>query len=167
MKFLMYLFLILSCNNQSPQKEMNSTILIKIFCNAEGYDIDSPIPINVIIKNSSKKAVLVNTRLAVGYKNSISRELFAIIEDKKSGKLAEYFEVDIDRDFSIASDYKWFKPNEEIKTVFDLKQYYPLSKAGTYSLILYYESNETHAKYPQDILKGVYESNVLFFNIKK
>lgn len=121
-------------------------------------------PCQIWIRLSSKgeKAQLVNRRMAIGYRDSVSREIFAEIIDFDTGKPARIDLADYNRDFSPVSDYVYLDPGQTISTSFDLLEWYPPVYEGTYKLVVYYQANEPLASAaPPNVVSGIYESNQL------
>lgn len=125
----------------------------------------SPVLIRVILKNISDSAIVVNKRMAVGYKNSLSRELYADLRMENDDQIAPYYESDINRDFSPESDYVVLKPDEILSETIDIMQFYVLKGPGKYLLTLYYQADEELASVPENLIKGEFSSNTVSFEV--
>ncbi|MEP0825169.1 MAG: hypothetical protein HRF40_06765 [Nitrososphaera sp.] len=111
---------------------------------------------------------MVNKRLAIGYRDNISREIFADLINLDTGEPARIDAVDYNRNFSPASDYVYLQPGETISTLFDLFEWYPPVYDGTYRLVVYYQADEPMATAaPPDVVSGVIESNQIVLTITK
>jgi hypothetical protein len=153
-------------NDESAQSKPTVAMLeLKIQLPAAPIYSNRPLPAKAILLNRGHAPVLVNTRLSVGYKTSLSRELYADILNLDTGMPANYSPLDINRDFSGKSDYKMLSPGDSVMTTFNLLEYYPLKKAGHYELILHYQSDEELAETPANIFKGVVSSSPIRFKI--
>jgi hypothetical protein len=117
--------------------------------------LDRRCPVRVTLSNAGSDPVLVNGRLAVGYRGNLARELYAELIDLATGGPALIYEVDYDRSFSPLSDYIWLNPGESISTGFDLWEWYAPIGAGRYRLVMYYQADERLADAPEEIVHGV------------
>jgi len=124
-----------------------------------------PCNLKVVVRNTGDSAVTVNSRLAVGYKNSLARELFAELTDAATNNPAPYYESDINRDFSGPGDYKVLQPGASVSTTFDLYEYYNPMKSGKYRLIISYQADEPLATVPESTMRGVFVSDPIELNI--
>jgi hypothetical protein len=111
--------------------------------------------VRVTLSNAGPERVLVNGRLAVGYRGNLARELYAELTDLATGGPALIYEVDYDRRFSPRSDYVWLSPGESLSTTFDLWEWYAPSEAGRYLLVMYYQADEQLADAPEETVRGV------------
>jgi len=114
--------------------------------------------LNVRLINHGEKPVIVNKRLAFGYRDSFSRELFADLLEAEGSRPAKIRLARYDRDFSQPSDYVVLGPQEEISKPVDLFKYYLPASPGHYRLILHYQADEELANAPAEIAKGVISS---------
>lgn len=133
--------------------EMNETktLLLKILPLPDKIPLIKPLKVEVSLENNGQDSVLVNKRMAVGYENSISRELYLKLVRVDQSEKLDNIEYDINRDFSPPSDYQWLQPGETIITNFDLLDYYHITKPGTYQLTAYYQADEDLADTPEEI----------------
>jgi hypothetical protein len=120
--------------------------------------LDRPYPIIVRLTNHSAEPVLVNHRMAVGYRDHLARELFAELLDSASGEPAPLFEVDYNRDFSTPEDYQALNRGESIQATFDLLDWYRPIQPGTYKLVVFYQADEPLARPPAGTLRGIFSS---------
>ncbi|MCG8417875.1 MAG: hypothetical protein MJE77_08025 [Proteobacteria bacterium] len=123
--------------------------------------LGEPCSIAVTLRNHGDSAVVINRRMSVGYRDSLSRELFAEIVDASTGKAAPYPPVDYDRDFSEAEDYVALAPGDTISGGFDLFEWYPLEHAGTYRLTVFYQATEELATPPAGTYAGTVSSRTV------
>ncbi len=129
--------------------------------------LSAPCLIEVSLTNHSNKPLLVNRRLAVGYRDSEARELF--VEAFRHGtrdvvsKRSQLYH----RDFSAPADYVWLAPGQSITTSFDLFAWYSLPAAGTYELVFYYQADEVLAPKPKGLLPGIHASEVVTLSIEQ
>jgi hypothetical protein len=120
--------------------------------------LDRHCPVRVTLTNTGQDPSLVNGRLAVGYRGTLARELYAELIDLASGGPALIYEADYDRPFSPLPDYVWLAPGESIATTFDLWEWYAPIGAGCYRLLMYYQADEPLADPPGEIVRGVWSA---------
>jgi hypothetical protein len=124
-----------------------------------------PCNVEVRLTNRSLDAVLVNRRLAVGYRDSVARELFVEVFKRESGEVVSQEALLYERDFSSIEDYVWLAPGQSIATSFDLFEWYSLPSAGEFELIVCYQADESLAPKPAKLLLGTYCSERVAFNV--
>lgn len=119
--------------------------------------LGEPCPVAVAVRNRGAVAVMVCTRLAPGYRNSISRELFADLL-QADGSPAEHMVVDYDRDLPPPSAYSELAPGDAVCGSFDLFEWYAPVRPGSYRLVLHYQADEPLAARPPGTVAGVHSS---------
>ena len=112
-----------------------------------------PAPVAVSVTNVSDSPVLVNRRLAPGYRDSSSRELWADVRDE-AGAPALVSTIDYERDLPTADDYGELAPGESIAGGFDLFHYARPQRPGRYSVTVVYQADEPQAGAPSGIVAG-------------
>lgn len=137
---------------------MDMPLDVEVRLPSEPIYLGRPCLIEVVVVNKGVDPVLVNKRLSIGYKDSLSRELYLAFHDPESGAPAPTMVVDYQRDFSEPSDYGYLTPGDSIARSFDLFEWYQPQEPGVYRLIVYYQADEPLASTPPQILKGVYSS---------
>ena len=125
-----------------------------------------PCRIHITIVNQTVEPVMVNRRFAIGYSDSLARELYITLRDPKTGSPAPVSEVDYKRDFSPRSDYGYLPPGGNISVSFDLFEWYEPVIPQTYLLVVHYQADESLADPPPEILRGVYSSKPIILNIE-
>lgn len=141
------------------------TLLLKILPLPDKIPLIKPLKVEVSLENNGQDSVLVNKRMAVGYENSISRELYLKLVRVDQSEKLDNIEYDINRDFSPPSDYQWLQPGETIITSFDLLDYYHITKPGTHQLTAYYQADEDLADTPEEIYPYTVESKPVIVEI--
>ena len=166
------ILLIVFCCNERPnskKKKMEmkkeSPVLFSAKLLTSEIRVGSPILVEVTLKNNSDTSVLVNKRMSVGYKKSLSRELYADLRYNSDDQNVPYYESDINRDFSLKSDYVDIQPGENLSETIDLMQFYTPNGPGKYLLTLYYQADEELASIPENLLRNVYSSNTISFEV--
>jgi hypothetical protein len=112
-----------------------------------------PAPVRVTVTNISGAPVLVNRRLAPGYRDSTSRELWAEVRDE-SGAPAAAATIDYERDMPGPDDYGPLAPGESITGGFDLFHYVRPQRPGRYRVTIVYQADEALARPPADVVAG-------------
>src|SRR5262245_38763353 len=72
--------------------------------------------VEVRLTNRSLDAVLINRRLAVGYRDSVAREFFVEVYKRGSGEVVSQKALLYQRNFSSPEDYVWLAPGQSIAT---------------------------------------------------
>lgn len=116
----------------------------------------APYPVAVRLVNAGAAPLVVNTRLAVGYRDSDARELFAEVLDGDAvvSRRTRLYE----RDPAAADDYAPLAPGEAVETTFDLLAWYDLPGPGRYALVVYYQADEPHGPAPPGVAAGTVAS---------
>lgn len=117
-----------------------------------------PATVTVRLTNQQAEPVLINKRLAMGYRNDLNRELFAEVFARGGSEVLSKEERDYQRDRSPATDYVWLQPGESVSTSFDLFRWYTLPGPGEYDLIVNYRADDARGAQPEGLLTGVHSS---------
>jgi hypothetical protein len=144
---------------------MDRPLDIKVQLPSEPIYPGAPCPVEVTIVNQAVEPVMVNRRLAIGYQDSLARELFIELRDPKTDSPAPVLEVDYQRDFSPSSDYGYLPPGEKVSVSFDLFEWSEPVNPGTYLLVVHYQADEPLADPPLEILHGVYASKPIILKV--
>lgn len=127
--------------------------------------LSMPAWVEVKLTNQQTEPVLINKRLAIGYRNSVDRELFAEVfprgGDKVISRQAAYYQ----RDPALASDYIWLQPGETVSTAFDLVDWYTLPGPGEYELVVSYQADDSPDGHPEGLLSGIHSSDRVPFDV--
>ena len=127
--------------------------------------VGDSLPVSVSIINKGTRPLLVNGRLAVGYEDNITREIFVSLYDSTGAKIDIVSKIDYNREYAAISDYVILSPEQSIETQFDLMQWYPIDKLGNYSFFIHYQADELSPNRPNDVVKGVYTSSKMQFKM--
>lgn len=147
---------------------MTSNLELKIDLEKNRIHLGESCQVLVKLSNEGKKAQVVNRRMAVGYRDNISREIFAELIDLDTGESPRIDFVDYNRDFSPTSEYVYLYPGQTISTSFDLSEWYPLINEGSYKLVVFYQADEPLATAaPPNVVRGILKSNQLGLVISK
>ena len=147
-----------NCPRSIPAKEAKAMQVLDIDVKilTQPVRLSGPCMIEVRVTNKSPTPVLLNKRLAVGYRGSLSRELFLEVFEKASKQIAGREALLYERSSSPPDDYHWVAPDESIGVSFNLFEWYKLGSPGDYELVVYYQADETTAQKPAELLPGVH-----------
>lgn len=123
-----------------------------------------PAPVSVTVTNVSDSPVLVNRRLAPGYRDSTSRELWADIRDER-GAPAEVSTIDYARDLPAPGDYGELAAGDAIATGFDLFHYARPRQPGRYSVTIVYQADEPAADPPAGVVAGEHAADPIALDV--
>lgn len=104
--------------------------------------------VTVRLTNLGSGPALINRRMAPGYRESISREVYFDLD-------THYGRRKYDRDLPGPSDYGILDAGESINAAIDLLAWYRNIEPGTYRLICHYDAAEPAADPPQAVVRGV------------
>lgn len=114
-------------------------------------------PVRVRLRNDGATPTVVNRRLAMGYGDNLSRELFVSLVDASGAEVA-VDRLDYNRSFSPPDDYVELPPGAELSTTVDILEWHPIRQAGSYRLVFHYQADEELASPPRSLACGVYSS---------
>jgi hypothetical protein len=123
-----------------------------------------PAPVTVTVTNVSDAPVLVNRRLAPGYRDSTSRELWADVRDE-SGAPAPVATIDYERDLPAPEDYAELAPQESMSGEFDLFHYARPQRPGRYEVTVVYQADEAVARPPDGVLAGEHAADPIAVDV--
>ena len=92
-------------------------------------------------------------RTSPGYRDAISRELWADIRDAE-GAPAAVATIDYERDLPGPEDYAELAPGAALTTVFDVFHYARPQRPGRYAVTIVYQADEPLARPPAGIVAG-------------
>jgi hypothetical protein len=121
-----------------------------------------PAPVTVTVTNVSDAPVLVNRRLAPGYRDSSSRELWADVRDE-SGAPAAVSTIDYERELPAPEDYGELAPQESVAGEFDLFHYARPRSPGRYEVTVVYQADEAIARPPAGTVAGEHAADPIAF----
>ena len=124
-----------------------------------------PATVAVTLTNQQAEPVLINKRLAIGYRNSLDRELFAEVFPRGESDAVSKEARDYQRDAASPSDYVWLKRGESVFTTFDLFRWYTLPGPGEYDLVVNYRADDALGALPKGLLNGVHSSERVPFDV--
>ena len=114
--------------------------------------------LHVRVANAGAEPVKVARRLAVGYRNSDGRELFAEVHPRGSDEIVGEETRLYDRDPAPAEDYVPLQPGEAIETEFDLLRWIALPGPGAYDVEVFYEGDGPLTPEVEGAARGVFGS---------
>jgi hypothetical protein len=125
----------------------------------------SPAPVTVTVTNVSDSPVLLNRRLAPGYRDSTSRELWAEVHDE-TGAPAAVATIDYERDLPAPDDYTELAPGEAVAGRFDLFHYARPQRPGRYEVTIVYQADEPVARPPEGIVAGEHAADPVVLDVE-
>jgi hypothetical protein len=115
-------------------------------------------PVRVRLRNAGAEPLIVCRRLAVGYRDSDGRELFADVFARGTDAVVSRMIKLYDRDPPPPSDYVPLAAGDELAAEFDLLRWYGLPGPGSYDLEVYYEGDGAGTPPVPGVLGGVHGS---------
>jgi hypothetical protein len=106
-----------------------------------------PSPVRVTLVNEGPEAVAVNGRLAPGYADSLSREVYAELTTA-GGAPAAYADRDVERPWPTDEDFVELGPGESVSGEFDLFHWYRPREPGSYRAVLVYVDEHGERRSP-------------------
>jgi hypothetical protein len=122
-------------------------------------------PVDVRLRNAGDGPLVVCRRLAVGYRASDGRELFAEVYAPGSGEPVSRMTKIYDRDPPSPGDYGPLAPGEELATSFDLLRWYGVPGPGSYELEVFYEGDGEGTPDVEGVLPGIHGSERVAFDL--
>lgn len=124
-----------------------------------------PAPVRVTVTNVSDGPVLVNRRLAPGYRGSTSRELWADVRDE-DGAEAAVATIEYERDLPRPDDYGELAPGESVAGEFDLFHYARPRWPGRYDVTISYQADEPVASPPVGVVAGEHAADPVAVDVE-
>ena len=125
-----------------------------------------PCLVEVRITNRGSTPVLLNRRLAVGYRQSQARELFAEVFRRGTDDVVSRRSQLYERELAAVAEYAPLAPGEAMESAFDLCEWYELPGAGDYELVVYYQGDEALAPKLPHLLPGIHASSRVPFRVR-
>jgi hypothetical protein len=119
----------------------------------------------VRLRNGGGAPLVVCRRLAVGYRASDGRELFAEVYAPGTDELLSRMTKLYDRDPPRPADYGPLDPGDELATSFDLLRWYVVPGPGSYELEVFYEGDGEGTPAVEGVLPGVHGSGRVGFDL--
>lgn len=123
-----------------------------------------PVPVTVTVTNVADAPALVNRRLAPGYRDASSRELWADVRDE-TGAPAAVATIDYERDLPREDDYGELAPGEAITGGFDLFHYARPQHPGRYTVTIVYQADEAVASPPAGTVAGEHAAEPIALDV--
>ncbi len=126
-----------------------------------GYPLrrQAPAPVQMVLRNAGDESAVVNTRLAPGYRDSLSREVYFDLTPAEPGPPPQPL-VKYQRDFAPPEAYRALEPGEQVTAEVDLLYWYRVPRPGRYRVTAYYQADEPLAAPPPGTATGVVESPI-------
>ena len=121
--------------------------------------------VDVRVGNVGDAPLVVCRRLAIGYRESDGRELFAEVHPRGADEVVSRMTRLYDRDPPAREDYGALQPGEELATSFDLLRWYAVPGPGSYDLEVFYEAGGRGAPEVDGVLQGMHGSGRVSFEL--
>ncbi len=160
--------LVFLCNCKTDSKNKNKTEnMLELTANFQSTPayLNQPLWVEITLKNTGNSPLLINTRFAMGYKISVSRELYAELVDETISQNTVYSPVKINRDDPGATDYSLLQSGKSITKKIDLFHYYHPRNPGKYSITIFYQADESLKNRPAAVYKGTISTNPISIEI--
>jgi hypothetical protein len=118
-----------------------------------------PRPVTVVLTNDGTAPVVVNRRMAPGYVDSDSREVYFDVN-------GEYGRCKYERNPPTPGDFAPLGPGAQLTVEVDLLGWYRLREAGTYRVRAHYCCDEDWANPPPGTFWGVVDSNPVTLRVE-
>jgi hypothetical protein len=122
-------------------------------------------PVRVRVRNAGDGVVVVCRRLAVGYRGSDGRELFADVFLPGTDVVVSETSKLYDRDPPSVDEYGPLAAGEALETEFDLLRWYALPGPGAYELQVLYEADGEGTPPVPGVVHGVHASPRVPFDL--
>lgn len=118
-----------------------------------------PAPVSVTLINTGSSPVLVNHRMAPGYLDSDSREVYFDVD-------GEYGRSKYERNAPTRADFAPLPAGARISTEIDLLGWYRLRQPGGYRVVAHYRCDEEWVDPPPGTFVGVVDSDPVTIRVQ-
>jgi hypothetical protein len=152
----LFFFIFSNCSTPVDKSDKHKNMLqLNVIPQQDSAYLNQPLDLEITLTNIGDSAVIINKRMEIGYKNSISRELYADVEDLDNPQNMAYSPVKINRNDPQANDYDILQRGESLSRTIDFFHYYHPKKPGKYKITMYYQADETLKNRPVNVWKGI------------
>ena len=115
-------------------------LMLKISLQRSTVRLGEPVPVVVELVNQSQTEIVVNSRMGMGYPDSLDRELYCEILQEDGDAYMDYQAYMIDYRRKALGDafFTTLAPGEGVASTFDLHQWYHLVRPGVYQIRVVY-----------------------------
>jgi hypothetical protein len=110
-----------------------------------------PAPVTLVLINAGPAPLVVNRRMAPGYVDSVSREVYFDVD-------GEYGKRKYERELPAPSDFVLLEAGAQLVAEIDLLGWYRLRAAGSYRVRAHYQCSEELVEPPPGAFVGVVDS---------
>jgi hypothetical protein len=118
-----------------------------------------PAPVTVTLTNDGPEPTVVNRRMAPGYADSVSREVY--FDTDGAYGLRKY-----ERDLPSRTDFGVLEPGAGVSAEIDLLAWYRMREPGTYRFVAHYQCDEPLVDLPEGALRGVVDSAPVIITVR-
>ena len=119
----------------------------------------APLPVTVTLINTGPSAVLLNRRMAPGYVDSDSREVYFDVS-------GDYGRRKYERPAPARDDFAPLAPGARISALIDLLGWYRIRDAGSYRVVAHYRCDEDWVDPPLGTFAGVVDSDPVTVHVQ-
>lgn len=143
------------------------TQILKVDARIQSQPVLRSMPcwVEVTLINPLAEPVMINGRLAMGYKERPNRELFAEVFGRGGDAIVSKEARLYQRDLPSDADYISLQPGESVSTKFDLFKWYTLASIGDYDLVVSYSPDTPARHQPSTLLTGIFSSDRIPFSV--
>src|SRR5258708_26004518 len=120
-------------------------LTLRVHSEQDVVQLGESIPLEVELVNRGQTELVVNSRLSMGYPDSLDRELYCeILHNGQTYTDYRRYVIDYRRKPLTEEFFKKLRPGQGVSTVFDLQEWYHLTEPGVFQVRLVY-APEAHA----------------------
>lgn len=141
-----------------------NTLVVNVIPDTSSDGILESDLVKVSLANAGRSPVKVAGRLSIGYQDSDSREIYAIIRNRSSGDVVGKRSQLYQRAPISSSQVSVLQPGEKINTEFHLREWYEVPE-GDLEIQVVYDPREAAKRFPE-IQPRMFASDFVPFLIK-
>jgi hypothetical protein len=153
-----------SMNEIKPSVNMNALIVNVIPDTLPGGILNSDL-VKVSLVNAGRSKVKVAARLSIGYEDSDSREIYAIIRNRSTGEIVGKRSQLYEREPFPLNQVRLLGPGEKVSTEFHLREWYEIPE-GDLEIQIVYDPGEAAERFPE-IQARIFTSDFVPFVMKR
>ena len=134
--------------NESHLELDENTVIVNVIPDISAGGVLKSDLVKVNLVNAGTSQIKVAGRLSIGYEDSDSRELYAIIRTRSTGEIVGKRSKLYEREPFYPNDVRVLKPGEEISTEFHLYEWYEVPE-GDLEIQIVYDPGEAAERVPE------------------
>jgi hypothetical protein len=136
-----------------------TTLRLELLVTGEPLRRADPAPVTVTLINTGSSPVLVNHRMAPGYVDSDSREVYFDVD-------GDYGRCKYERNAPTVDDFGPLGAGARISAQIDLLGWYRLRQPGSYRVVAHYRCDEEWVDPPPGTFDGVVDSEPVTIRVE-